>query len=52
MAKAPNRGGRTRHLNVDGSTASGGGEPKDARVFHYEVFKELLSRSGTYRRSI
>ena len=48
MAKAPIRGGRTRHLKVDGSTASLDGKPKDGRVFHYMVFKALLSRSGTY----
>jgi hypothetical protein len=42
LANAPNRKDRTRHLSVDGSTGSWGEELRDARIFHYTVFKKLL----------
>src|SRR5580698_2585050 len=45
LANAPNRKDRTRHLSVDGSTAWLDGKTKEGRIFHYMVFKKLLSRS-------
>jgi hypothetical protein len=47
LANAPNRKSWTRHLSVDGSTAGLDGRTEDARIFHYMVFKELMSRKGT-----
>jgi len=47
MAKAPNREGRTRHLKEDGSTAELGEARQDGQLFHYTVFKELMSGNGT-----
>jgi len=47
LAKAPNREGQARHLNGDSSTAWLDRTRKDGGVFHYTVFKKLLSRKAT-----
>jgi hypothetical protein len=52
MAKAPNREGRTRHLKEDGSTAELDEARQDGQLFHYTVFKELMSGNGTQQGAI
>ena len=47
LAKAPNREGQARHLNGDSSTPWLDRTRKDGGVFHYTVFKKLLSRKAT-----
>src|SRR5271163_1575445 len=44
----PNRGGRTRHLNEDGSTPSFIGKTVDVGLFHDAVCKQPLSLKSQF----